>query len=363
MAVHIFTSISLNYLPKARILASTLKRFHPEWIFHLLISDRLGGGEEAVGELAPSRGQFDRICWIDALDISSLDSWIFKHSMMEICTAVKGPFLQQLAAEGATKIIYLDPDIAVFNSLQPLVELLERHAILLTPHLLDYSNDPQAILDNEMMGVMRHGIFNLGFLAINASRSDGARFVQWWGNRLRDYCYADYERGLFTDQKWCDLVPAYFTDYQIVRDPGYDVASWNIDKRDVSMRPKGQIQVDGKYPLRFYHFTGYDSGAGDAMTRRYAEGNRLIGEIWSWYGRQLRDNGQEVYGGRKPYFNYYDNGVEIPDEARRIYRQRTDLQQAFPNPYKTGGDAGRYHGGFHSWYTRQNRTVFPPLRR
>jgi hypothetical protein len=355
MSTHIFTSISLNYLPKARILASTVKKFHPDWIFHLLISDRAMDQNDPTAEIIPSRSQFDRIIWIDALDVDNLPGWIFKHSVMEICTAVKGPFLQQLIREGAERIIYLDPDIAVFNTLDPLIDLLEDHAILLVPHLLDYSDYEQAILDNEIMGVMRHGIFNLGFFAINASKTDGKRFAQWWGNRVLNYCYADYERGLFTDQKWCDLVPAYFADCHIVRDPGYDVASWNIDKRQVSMAEDGQIRIDGKYPLRFYHFTGYDSGAGDAMTARYSEGNHLISEIWSWYGRQLQENGQGMCGGRTYHYNYYDNGVEVTSDARRIYRERKDLQAAFPNPYKTEGDSGKYRGGFYAWYSRERR--------
>lgn len=352
MPVHVFTSISLNYLPKARILVSTVKRFHPDWIFHLVISDRATDQSSPAKNILPQENQFDRIVWIDALAIDHLDGWVFKHGVMELCTAVKGPFLQQLVKEGADKIIYLDPDIAVFNSLEPVVDLLDEHAILLTPHLLDYSDNVQAIFDNEVLGVMKHGIFNAGFLAINPRKKDGARFAHWWGNRLLEYCYSDYEQGLFTDQKWCDLVPAFFMDYLIVRDPGYNVASWNIDKRDVSMSEGGQMQIDGTYPLRFYHFTGYDSGAGDSMTKRYSGGNHLIDEIWTWYGRQLKENGQGIYGGLPCYFNYYDNGVEITNEARQIYRDRDDLQAAFPHPFQTQGDAG-HSGGFYAWYSRQ----------
>ena len=37
----VFTSITLNYLPKAKILAKTLKQFHPDWQFHLVISDKI----------------------------------------------------------------------------------------------------------------------------------------------------------------------------------------------------------------------------------------------------------------------------------------------------------------------------------
>lgn len=351
--MQIFTSISLNYLPKARTLAASLKRFHPDSKIHLLVSDRLTTKNKSAEEINLAKEPFDRIVWVDALEINNLYSWIFMHTTVELCTAVKGPFLQQLIKEGAKKIIYIDPDIVVFNKLDPLLDLLDDHAILLTPHLLDYPDNHQSILDNEIAGTLRHGTFNLGFFAINADKNDGQRFAQWWGNRLLDYCYADYDLGLFTDQKWCDLVPSFFEDFYIVRDPGYNSASWNLDKRHMSISEDGQILINNKYPLRFYHFTGYDSGAGNTMTQRYSNGNLIINDIWSWYHRELQKNGQSIYGNKKCYFNYYDNGIEITKDARQVYRQRKDLQEAFPNPYKTKEDCGKYRGGFYTWYTHE----------
>ena len=34
-----FTSVNAGYLPKAHVLASTLKRFHPETEFHLVLAE------------------------------------------------------------------------------------------------------------------------------------------------------------------------------------------------------------------------------------------------------------------------------------------------------------------------------------
>jgi lipopolysaccharide biosynthesis glycosyltransferase len=329
----VFTSISLNYLPKACVLAESLKKYHPDWIFHLLISDKLplDGAESIKTQLNHPR--FDKVIWIDQLDIPHLSSWIFKHTVVELCTAVKGPYLQQLVKEGSTSIIYIDPDIAVFNELSPLQSLLDHSAILLTPHLLDYSDEPQAIVDNEIAGTMRHGIFNLGFFAVNAAREDGKRFTDWWGNRLLNYCYADYERGLFTDQKWCDMVPAFFQDHCIVRDPGYNVASWNINHRQLSISESGQILVNDIYPLRFYHFTGYDSGAGNFMTHRYCAQIELVEEIWTWYARTLSRMAQDELGSRSCYYNFYHDGSLISKEDRKVYRERIDLQTAYPDPF------------------------------
>lgn len=326
-----FTSISLNYLPKARILATSVKRFHPEWKFHLLISDLMT--DEISKEIDFRKELFDRIVWVHELDIPNVYGWIFKHSIVEMCTAVKGIFLQQLINEGVKKVIYLDPDIVVFNRLDPLIDLLDEYAILLTPHLLDYSDVSRSIFHNEIAGTLRHGIFNLGFFAVNSDKNDGKRFAHWWRNRLLDYCYVDYEMGLFTDQKWCNLVPSYFEDHYIVRDPGCNVASWNLDKRKLSISRDGQILVNNKFPLRFYHFTGYDSGAGNAMTQLYSQGNPIVNEIWLMYQRMLMQNGQKILGNVKNYYSFYENGKAITMDARKIYRRRKVLQDAFPNPY------------------------------
>lgn len=350
----IFTSITLNYLPKARILAKTLKKYHPDWEFHLVISDRISDLNDSTGLVDFSKEPFDKVIWIDEMEIPDFNNWVFKYTVVEVCTAIKGLYLQKLVTEKVKKVIYLDPDIAVFNSLSPLIRVLDDNAIILTPHLLDYPETEESIRDNEIMGVMKHGIFNLGFFAVDLGKSEGRRFAKWWGHRLKNYCYADYGQNLFTDQKWCDLVPAYFKDVAILHDPGYNVASWNLDKRMVTMSEKGQIVINGKFPLRFYHFTGYDSGAGDAMTARYGEGNQIVKEIWNWYGHKLQDNNQARFGMIPSFYSYFNNGMEITKEARRLYRDRKDLQEAFPNPYITVGNDERSPGGFFTWLSREH---------
>ena len=41
------------------------------------------------------------------------------------------------------------------------------------------------------------------------------------------------------DQRWLDLVPALFDDVHIVRDPGCNVAYWNLPERYVTLTPNG----------------------------------------------------------------------------------------------------------------------------
>ena len=327
MRVTCFSSFTFGYLDRARVLCSSLKRFHPDWDLVALITDEPPPGFTLRIEEEP----FNRVVYAHELGVEDFRSWLFKHDVVEICTAVKGPFLRQ-ACESADAVIYLDPDTALFESLEPILERLERDDILLTPHLLDPNTDRQAILDNDL-SASRTGIFNLGFVAIRAA-GEGLRFADWWKARLLEFCYDDIPSGLFVDQKWCDHAPALFEKVGVVRDPGCNVASWNLSQRRVEIGRDGAITVNGA-PLRFWHFTKLGP-TGDAMTRRYAQGSHAVHEIWRWYKEQVAACAVPAPPGYWAYGAYSD-GVPIPRAHRLIWRERADLRARFPDPFDAGG--------------------------
>jgi hypothetical protein len=255
---------------------------------------------------------------------------------------VKGPFLWQACQGGANDaVIYLDPDTALLGSLAPLEAWLETDDVLLTPHLLDPNDDPLAIEDNDV-ATLRTGIFNLGFVAVRTT-GEGARFAKWWNDRLLTYCYDDIPTGLFVDQRWCDQVPALFDKVKVVRDPGYNVASWNLSRRRLSIEKDGRILVNG-VPLRFWHFTKLGE-VGDAMTRSFAGDNFPVYELWCWYRRQIAVATDPAIPERWWAFGVYKDGQPIEKAHRLLYRSRIDLQAAFPDPYASGAH------GFRAWLT------------
>lgn len=336
MKVACFTSFTFSYLNRARVLLRTLRRHHPDWHLIAVITDEPPPGVA----LHIESEDFDEIAWLDDLEVEDARSWIFGHDVVEACTAVKGPFADQLCRSGRfDAIVYLDPDIAVFSPLTEIETLLKSNGGLLTPHLLKPEATAAAIEDNEL-STLRTGIFNLGFLAI-ATHGEGPEFAAWWADRLVRYCHDDLSRGLFVDQKWCDHVPAFFETFGIIRHPGYNVASWNLSRRRISIDWSGQATVNGQ-PLRFWHFTKLGP-VGDAMTRRYAQDNFEVYEIWNWYRRQIDiatdpriPDGYWAYG-------RYDDGEPIPKAHRELYRSRPDLKEAFPDPFSVGP------GSFKSW--------------
>jgi hypothetical protein len=280
--VAVYTSFTFSYLAKARVLAESLKKHHPDWHFIALITDI--PPEELEFDI--EKEQFDEVVWSKDLPVENFEEWIGAHNIVEACTAVKGPALNLFASSGRFDVVmYLDPDVAVFASLKPIIDLLEHDQVILTPHQLspEKHDDHIAIIDNELSST-KHGVYNLGFVCVKCEGS-GLKFAEWWAERLKKYCRDDIPNGMFTDQKWCDLVPAYFDNVKILRDPGYNVASWNISQRTIKTTKEGDITVNG-YLLRFYHFTKLGP-IGRKMSERYAGDNYEVYELWKWYERRI----------------------------------------------------------------------------
>lgn len=330
MTIHAYTSFSFSYLNRARVLARTLKKLHPDWMLWAVITDHEPQG--FVFNL--EREDFDGVLKHEDLIDKNNDQWLFGHDVIEACTAVKGAAaLHLLNHPSCEQLFYFDPDIALINGMEEVVELLSKYSIVLTPHQIDPEarGNHQSIRDNEIAS-LNYGVFNLGFIAM-ANDSEAHRFAHWWDDRLQDWCHDRLDIGVFVDQKWCNLVPCFFDNVKVLRDPGYNVASWNLNQRNMSFNDAGQALINGM-PLRFYHFTKLDS-VGDLMTQRYALDNIEIYELWWWYRHQVLSFSSVEIPNNWWYYSMFDNGEKIPKAARELYRSRTDLRSNFPKPFQT----------------------------
>ena len=335
VTVHAFTSFSFSYLDRARVLAATLRRQHPDWTIWAVVTDR------APRDLPLdwARGEFDRVLMPEDLfggrsASDEVEAWLFGHDVVEACTAVKGEALVRILDEpGCSKVVYLDPDIAVLNPLTPATAMLDDHSIVLTPHQIDPEPRAarEAIMDNELAS-LQHGVYNLGFLAV-AADEEGRRFARWWADRLGDWCHDRKDIGVFVDQRWCDLIPCFFDRVGVLRDPGCNVASWNLSQREVRFAPDGTALVNG-VPLRFWHFTKLGP-VGDAMTARYAADNTEVYEIWSWYRRMVAERAVPAVPAGYWHYGAFRDGTPIPKSARELYRVRGDLRSVFPRPFES----------------------------
>ena len=329
-----YTSITSNYLPKARVLAHSVKRHDAQARFHLLLSDTPPPGFDLAAE------PFDTVLGLDDMGIPDVGAWAFRHTLVEMCTAVKGPgALEIVRRHRPEKLFYFDPDMVVFGGLDVLGRELDSHQVLLTPHLTDPETTRAGVLDNEI-SALRHGIYNLGFIGLRCN-GEGLRCLQWWSQRLLEFCRDDIPGGLFTDQRWADLIPAMFDGVRVLREPEYNVATWNLSNRRATGTAPHALAINGR-PLSFYHFSGFDSGAQETMLGLYGKDSPALVDLRRWYIAQCEQMGQSQLGTLACVYTRYANGEPITKAQRIVYRERGDLQRAFPDPFDTADPARSY---------------------
>jgi len=335
--LHAYTSITANYLPKARVLAESIRRAHPDVTFHLILADNAPVGFHLGSE------PFDTVIFAEELPIDDFAQWSFGHSVVELCTAVKGVALEYIFSNfDAEQVFYFDPDMVVFARVEELQERLTHCSLILTPHLTDPETTEAGVLDNEVASLL-HGVFNLGFVGVR-NCSEGRRFSRWWAQRLLSFCHDDLARGLFTDQKWVNLAPCFFDDVGILRSPAFNVATWNLTNRIATGSLNGGILIN-REPLGFYHFSGFDSGDQIVMLHRYGQDSPVLYELRDWYIAECERHGQSALGTLKSKYDQFSNGLPIDRGYRLLYRQRIDLQRAFPNPFMVVGS-----NCYKAWY-------------
>jgi len=260
--MHAITIAARNYLPFARVLARSFKTHNPDDSFVVLVVDA------APGEL-PDEPDFEVVGPQDlSLDPDEFRRMAFLYNITELSTSLKPWALEMLLDRGADVAVYLDPDILVYSSLSEIAALSQEHGIVLTPHAATpMQRDRLRPTEADIMGA---GVYNLGFIAVG---SGNRPMLHWWQERLRRDSISAPHQMLFTDQRWIDLVPSYW-EHAILRDPGYNVAYWNLESRPME-RIGSEISVAGR-PLRFFHFSGYRPESPWLLSKYVADNPRVI---------------------------------------------------------------------------------------
>lgn len=326
----VFTIIAKNYLPYARVLMSSVALHHPNWRRFVILVD-------AVDGYFDPRWENFEIIFSSALPCPKIEWFQFKYTTLELSTAIKPYSFDYLLKEHRfEQVIYLDPDIKLYSRLDKVTEALTSCNIALTPHLT------QALEDDKFpseISILRSGSYNLGFIAV-AQSSTTTIFLKWWEEKLYDQCVVDLAEGLFVDQRWIDLVPGLFEGVNIIRDPGYNVAYWNLSHRNLTT-DRGQLKVNGS-PLAFFHFSGYDPANENNLSRhqnRFTVQDLSIAaqSLLRTYGRDLISAG--FLGCQNwPYtFATFRNGINIPDLCRPIHHEEPELVNSVGDPFSDQG--------------------------
>lgn len=239
-----FTICSKNFTAYAKTLFDSVRQHHPDAEMYLFLCDDVDA-DYNVQSL-----QFPVVSLAD-LDIPDAKAMSERYNITEFNTAIK-PFAFSYLFKKLHKdrVVYVDPDILLTSPMHEVIVEFEKGAeCILTPHILE----PAENVEVSDIKMLVFGIYNLGFIGLR-NTEEVVNIVDWWARRLEHECIIDLPNGLFVDQKWADLLPAYIKRTSILHHRGYNVAYWNLSQRKISL-------VDGVWfsndqQLRFVHFSG-----------------------------------------------------------------------------------------------------------
>jgi hypothetical protein len=362
----IFTACSANYLGKAAAMALSALVHHPDNDIVILVAD----GKRQV-EIADTR---IRLLWAEDLGYPNYLHTAFKYNIIEFNTALK-PFATLYLLASYERVIYLDPDVCVFAPLATVHAGLDKYAAVFTPHALSPYDGAGRPGDRDLL---RFGSSNLGFFAVRRSNA-AEQMLRWWHERCLLECFYEPQLGLGVDQKWIDLVFAFFDDMGLLKDPGLNVAFWNLHERQLSYTDAGW-RVNGITTLGFVHFSSFvdvdEQAVADKQTR-HAVGSRpdfsLAGSVY----REYLQRGKALVKVDDPRYSYgqFDNGATLSPALRRFYSVSEKPEvRAEANPFSAQGAVYRFarkqglvssrpaattHINFkvQSSYTRQQRLI------
>ncbi len=353
------TIVSPNYLAFARVLAASYLVHHPDHrVFVLIVAD--------TADSAPFTGQAFTPVLLHELGLADLRGEAMKYDILELNTNVKPAFMAHLLARyDLDRLVYLDPDILVTSPLTPVFAALDASAdAVLTPHITAPIHDDRSPSEQDHL---YNGTYNLGFIAVRRS-PETTRLLQWWSDRCLALGFSEGRTGLFVDQKWMNLAPALFAGVHTLRDPGCNMAYWNLQERTLRKRPSQDratqdrtLEVhtltpeDAGYcvhtasgtiaPLCFFHFSGIDPDDPAQLSRntdRFTLAGRPdLQPLFAFY-RSALGSAHDPVAEAVPYgFDRLSDGTVVTRLARRIY-SRHQARWRGADPFDAAGPFARF---------------------
>jgi hypothetical protein len=152
------------------------------------------------------------------------------------------PAVCRFLLEREPLLTYLDADLFVFSSPEPLFDELGGDSILLVPHRMHESDE------------LTQGRYNVGWLTFRRD-ADAVAALDWWRERCLEWCHDRVEPGRFGDQKYLDEWPRRFSGVKVCANVGAGVGPWNQTSYRLEDREDGSLELEGR-PVVFFHFSG-----------------------------------------------------------------------------------------------------------
>lgn len=309
-----FTVATCNYLGYVRALAAQLKLHEPDALFFVLLADRPESGTTTSELGFPVHYAQDFVSpeWFRQAS--------YFYSAFELSNNLK-PVAHRLAMTlyNASEWAYVDSDIQVLGPLDVLWQ--NDFDIILTPHRTQPFLEARG--PGDALSLLRYGSANGGLLACRRSAASSS-FVCWFEEALREHGFSEWQHS-YVDQKWLDVVLAFFPTAGFCRYPGINVGHWNLNEHTLSRDKSGRVLFGGQYLLAL-HYSRWSPERWQDFPEQVGGVDPVIwGSLAKDYRDQLLEADWAKYRKMSYQFERDREGGVISLAMRRAYFQRRQV--------------------------------------
>jgi glycosyltransferase involved in cell wall biosynthesis len=292
-------------LASARVLTSGLRRAHPD-------ARVIVGLRETAASVREDE-PFETIA-ADAL---------FKESQTPSGRMPLRPLLLQRAlADGAELAVYLDPEVCVYSSLEPVLGLAREHGLVAARRVRALPEDGRRPDYSDLLAA---GRISDGFVAVSRGQT-GERFLRSWAQSLLP---PDDDGG-----RWLELIPDLFQEAALLDDTGCNVSFWNLHERPLEYRGKDISAADR--PLCFIHFSGFRPDRpywlSEHANRVRVIDDPVLSDLCGQYAQAVRDAGWTPPSPHLGGVDRLGNGHRVDHLVRTLWRDALALGRDFGDP-------------------------------
>lgn len=277
------------------------------------------------------------------------DYMALKYSAQDLCCALKPYLLDHLIENlGVRKVLYLDCDIYVFAPLDAMLERLDAHDFVVTPHTLAPMPHLERFWERPTLGDLAYaGVLNAGMFGIRASSGARSFLAVWQGLVTGPGAFLP-DLGAQMEQNSFNWITCFADDVHVLRDPAYNVAYWNLHDRSLRYRGLDDGQADGTWtvdgePLVAFHFSGFSPAFPFTVSkhdRRYSPYLMpSFARLLDFYHRILCRHGAAEAHYREYGFEAFPSGIRIDTRMRHVFKVHESFLWSDLSPWTPAGEA------------------------
>jgi len=268
------TVSTVSHLDRAMTMINSIRRFHDNVEFSILVTDITVESKQRIKELFGLN--LEILCCDDiGMDVTEkmrLYYNAFEHS----CACKYIALYYQFSKQNRKECLYLDTDIYALNKLDTFFDSLNQD-IVVTPHSLSicpkFKENTYEFCD---LNITTVGHINGGILYFKNSPK-AIEALEWLIESLQSGGFFAPGMSMYCDQHWLSLLPYYFYEnIEVLKDPSINIAFWNLHERKLSEQ-NGTIMVNDKI-AHLFHFSNFRVPSNGKLVSFPSE-NGTLGDI------------------------------------------------------------------------------------